>query len=129
MVLGRVFLVLAETQTTEGQRLEPTGTARLVVPLHHVQSTVDPRNPVVIHLRIWSSKPVPFATYAQSAVSGLCDALCIVSDTCSPSLCFPSRDASSVDGDTSDYSVCVWQMSLVLDTRDFCAHLHNHINR
>ena len=39
----------------------PCGTAKLVVPMHHIQSVADARSAHVLHLRIWSSKPVLFA--------------------------------------------------------------------
>ena len=51
----------------------PTGIAKLVVPMHHIQSLTDPRSAHVLHLRVWSAKPVLFATCVCYVPACLCD--------------------------------------------------------
>ena len=108
----------------------PTGIAKLVVPMHHIQSLTDPRSAHVLHLRVWSAKPVLFATCVCCVLACLplrfVPCVRAVADAC---VCCGRRDPSSVEGASSDHTICVWTMSVVLDTPDFCAHLHNHVTR
>ena len=57
-VLGHKFLVIASADTSVSPAM---ATVRVAIPLHYMQAFIDQRSQHVLHLQVWSVKPVPFA--------------------------------------------------------------------